>query len=62
MKTGKFSFTKRHLELGYDSDCIMNSEDEEELNRKKEFERELILDERKRKRVLLLEKYELIKK
>ena len=43
------------IELGYGQDLYMNSEDEDEIRAKTEFEKESILAERHEKRRLLLE-------
>eukprot|EP00347_Sterkiella_histriomuscorum_P013093 403366048 len=49
-------------ELGYDSDLIMDNEDQKKLDEKTDFERERILQDRFEQRQKLKERYELLKR
>ena len=48
-------------ELGYGSDLNIDSDDEKKISAMNDLEREMLLDERNKKRELLMEKYELQK-
>lgn len=53
---------KMKSELGYDSDLVISKEDEERLERMNELDREKERDARRKKRELLLDRYQLLKK
>lgn len=50
------------LELGYDSDLVKDSDDEERLGKMTDLNREREIFDRKQQRDQLLQRYELIKK
>lgn len=52
---------KMKLEIGYDSDLVIDQADEARLDKLNELEREKELDERRKKRQILLDRYQLIK-
>ena len=54
--------SKIKQELGYDSDLIKDSDDEEQLAKMTDLNREKEIFERKQKRDQLLHRYELIKR
>ena len=47
-------------ELGYDSDCIRDSDDERKLGEMPELKREQEIDARRQTRLTLIERYEFI--
>lgn len=49
-------------ELGYDSDLVIDEADEQRLDKMNELDREKEIDLRKKRREILLERYQLIKK
>ena len=49
-------------ELGYDSDLVIDEADEQRLDKMNELDRENEIDLRKKRREILLERYQLIKK
>ncbi len=49
------------LELGYGSDLNIDSEDERKISLMNDLDREMLFDERNKKRELLMEKYEMLK-
>jgi hypothetical protein len=53
---------KMKSELGYDSDLVISKEDEERLDKMNELDREKEIDARRKKRELLLERYQLLKR
>ena len=55
---------KRQLkeDLGYDSDLVIDEEDEQKLDSMTELQREQEIQERKQRRDILMQRYELVKK
>ena len=55
---------KRQLkeDLGYDSDLVIDEEDEQKLDAMTELQREQEIQERKQRRDILMQRYELVKK
>jgi len=49
-------------ELGYDSDLVVDEEDEERLDQLPELKREQEIEERRQKRLQLIERYKLIQR
>ena len=49
-------------DLGYDSDLVMDEEDEKKLDSMTELQREQEIQERKQRRDILMQRYELVKK
>ena len=49
-------------ELGYDSDLVVDDEDEERLDQLPELKREQEIEERRQKRLQLIERYKLIQR
>ena len=47
-------------ELGYDSDLVINSDDEKQLDLMPEIKREQEIEDRRQKRKLLLERYQFL--
>ncbi len=48
-------------ELGYDSDLVLDEQDEERLNKMPELQRETLLEERRQKREQLVQRYNLLR-
>jgi hypothetical protein len=53
---------KMKSELGYDSDLVIDEDDEERLEKMNELDREKEIDARRKKREMLLDRYQLLKK
>ena len=49
-------------ELGYDSDLVVDDEDEERLDQLPELKREQEIEERRQKRLQLIERYRLVQR
>ena len=47
-------------ELGYDSDLVVDDEDEKQLDKMPELKREQVIEERRQKRLQIIERYRLI--
>lgn len=52
---------KINKELGYDSDLVLDEQDELQLGKMPEMQRETLLDERRQKREQLLQRYNLLR-
>ena len=52
----------KKTELGYDSDLVIDSDDEKKLDLMPELKREQEIDERRKKREILIARYEFVKK
>lgn len=54
--------SKIKTELGYDSDLVIDTDDEKKLDLMPELKREQEIDERRKKREILIARYDFVKK